>query len=354
LDIGAWLGKLRGVSEKETVAFTRQLATMVGAGLPLTQALSILREQAGDGPFGEILEYVSGEVQGGKPLSESLRKFPEVFPRTYTSLIGAAEASGAMPEVLSRLAENLEKSGRIKNKIKGALLYPAIVLVAMAGVGVLLLIFVIPQLKEMYESFEADLPFVTQIFITLSDFLVNFWWLAILIVVGLVFGFNALRRTERGEHFLAELVFKVPVFGTLSRQLVLVEVTRTLSLLILSGVPILDALDITADSAGNVLFRDALMQAGVEVERGESLAAPLESSGCFPPIVARMVRVGEESGEMGNVLLKLADYFEGEAAYAITNLTTALEPMIMIVLGVGVGFMVISIIMPIYNLTGQF
>ena len=354
LDIKALIGRLRGVSDKEVVAFTRQLATMIGAGLPLSQTLTILRDQAEETPFGDILEYVLGEVQGGKPLSEAMRRFPKVFSPTYTALVEAAEASGALKNVLLRLADNLEKRGKLISKIKSALFYPAMILAAMTGVGVLLLVFVVPNLKVMYESFEAELPFVTRIFLGLSDFLVGRWWAAILIAGGLFYTGRWFKRTERGEYFWAELFLKLPIFGSLLKQLELVEMTRTLSLLLVSGVPILDALRITAGSANNVLYRDVLEAARGVVEHGESLATPIAASGYFPPIVSRMIRVGEESGEMGSVLLKLSDYFEGEAEHRTANLTTAIEPLVMIVLGAGVGFMVLSIIMPIYNLTGQF
>ena len=354
LDINALLRKARGVSGKEVIVFTRQLATMIGAGLPLSQALSILRDQGGATPFGDVLEQVFGEVQGGKPLSGAMAKFPKVFSPTYVALIEAAEASGALKDVLLRLATNLEKRNKMVSKVKSALFYPALILVAMTGVGGLLLVFVVPQLKTMYESFEAELPFVTQLFLSLSDFLIARWWLAIAGGICFVYAVKWFKSTDSGEHIWAGASLKLPVFGSLVKQMELVEVLRTLSLLLTSGVPILDALRITTESAKNVLFRDVLEAAGVMVERGESLAVPIAASSYFPPIVARMIQVGDESGEMGSVLLRLSDYFEEEADHAITNLTTAIEPLVMVVLGVGVGFMVLSIIMPIYNLTSQF
>lgn len=354
LDINAWLKRLKKPGDKEKAVFTRQLATMTGAGLPLTQALSILRDQAGDTQFGDVLDYVLGEVQGGKPLSEAMGKFPGIFSETYVSLVEAAEASGAMKEVLSRLAENLEKRGKLKSSIKSALFYPAMIMCAMGGVGILMMVFVIPQLKEMYASFEAELPFITQIFLGLSDFIIKRWWLAILIAGGLIFAFKKFKETERGEYLWSKLIFKLPIFGKLSREVELVEITRTLSLLLSSGVPIIDAINIARGATSNVLFQDVLAAAAVQVERGEALAAPFKASEYFPPIVARMVAVGEESGETGTILGRLADYFEDEAQYKIDNLTTALEPLIMVVLGIGVGSMVMAIIMPIYNLTAQF
>ncbi|MEA2020823.1 MAG: type II secretion system F family protein [Patescibacteria group bacterium] len=354
LDLSSLKKKLSGVTQKEKVVFTRQLATMVGAGLPLTQALSILRDQAGDTPFGDILEYIVGEVEGGKPLSEAMRKFPDVFSSTYTALVEAAEASGAIKKVLLRLAQNLEKENELRQKIKGALFYPAMVLTAMVGVAILLLVFVIPQLKSIYTSFDAELPIATRFFLGVSDFAVKRWWLVIALVAGLIFAFRWFRNTERGRYFTDELVLKLPIFGPLVKQMELVEMTRTLSLLLTSGVPILDSLNIVYNATENVMFRDALGDAREIVKHGESLAAPISGSEYFPPLVSRMIRVGEESGELGEVLLKVAEYFEGEAEHTVENLTTALEPVIMIILGVGVGFMVLSIIMPIYNLTSQF
>ncbi len=354
LNLSALKKRVMGVTQKEKVVFTRQLATMVGAGLPLTQSLSILRDQAGDTPFGDILEYTLGEVEGGKPLSESMRKFPDVFSSTYTALVEAAEASGAIKKILLRLAENLEKQNELRAKIKGALFYPAMVMAAMVGVTVMLLIFVIPQLKEIYTSFDAQLPITTRFFLGFSDFVINRWWIVITLVVGAAFAFRWFRNTERGRYFTDELVLRLPIFGPLIKQMELVEITRTLALLLTSGVPILDSLSIVHDATENVLFRDVLDSSREVVERGESLSAPMAESEYFPPLVARMVSVGEESGALGDVLFKVAEYFEGEAEHTVENLTTALEPLIMIVLGVGVGFMVLSIIMPIYNLTAQF
>ncbi|MFW6110088.1 MAG: type II secretion system F family protein [Patescibacteria group bacterium] len=344
----------KGVSTKDRVTFTRQLATMVGSGLPLTQALDILAEQAGESPFGEVLRKILVRVEGGSPLSDAMAEHPDVFPETYTALISAAEASGALQKVLERLATNLEKRAQLKRDVKGALFYPAIILGAMFLVGGLLLIFVLPKLKDMYSSFDASLPLVTQLFLSLSDFLVTFWWLVPIMGIGGFLGVKSLLATERGQRLWAEVSLKLPIFGLLVKRLTLVEITRTLSLLLVSGVPILDALDIAADSSGNLLFKEALVEARNQVERGEALADPLHTSKVFPSIVARMVMVGEESGELGEVLNKLALYFEGEANHTIDNLTTALEPIIMLILGVGVGFMIISIIMPIYNLTSMF
>ena len=292
LEIGTWLKRLKKPSDKEKAVFTRQLATMMGAGLPLTQALSILRDQSGDTKFGDVLEYVLGEVQGGKPLSEAMGKFPDVFSETYTSLVESGEASGAMKDVLSRLAENLERRGKLEADIKGALFYPAIILAAMVGVGTLLMIFVIPKLKEVYVSFEAELPFVTQIFLGMSDFVVHRWWLAGLLLGGFIFAIRKVRETEQGKYLWARLSFKLPVFGGLYRELQLVEIMRTLSLLLSSGVPIVDSLDISRGSASNLIYRDVLATASVQIERGGALAAPFEASPYFPPIVGRMVAVG--------------------------------------------------------------
>jgi len=245
-DIKSSVRRLRGVRRKEVTAFTRQLATMVGAGLPLSQALTILRSQAGETPFGDVLECILGEVQGGGPLSKAMKGFPKVFSQTYIALVEAAEASGALKDVLLRLADNLEKKDELISKIKSALFYPVMVLAAMVGVGILLLIFVVPNLKAVYESFEAELPFVTQFFLRLSDFLIRRWWVVILVGGALFYGGGRLKKTERGKYLWAKFSLKLPIFGSLFKQMELVEITRTLSLLLTSGVPILDALRITA------------------------------------------------------------------------------------------------------------
>ena len=341
------------IKNKEVVTFTRQLSTMINAGLPLTQALMVLKNQ-GNLKFSEIVDEVMRGVQSGTSLADSMEKHSEVFSKVYVSLIRAGESAGVLDDILNRLADNMEKQEDFKSKTKGALIYPAIVMVGMILVAFVMMVFVIPKLTVMYEDFGADLPFTTQLLISTSSFMSSFWYVFVILAVGGFYGLVAWRKTVIGRYKIDEYLLKMPVFGALRKKTILAEFSRTLSLLIGAGVTILDSLEITADAVGNLVYDKALKKVSSQVEKGMPLADTLTDSSIFPIIVPQMVSVGEETGKLDEVLLKVSSYFEFEAENSIKNLTTALEPLIMIVLGVGVAFLVIAIVMPIYNLTSQF
>ncbi len=338
----------------DVATFTRQLATMVNAGLPITEALLILRSQS-KGSLQKVGAQILSDVEGGESLSTSLSRHPKVFNPTYIALVKSGEVGGVMDEVLVRLADNLEKQQEFKGKVKGALIYPAIIVVGMFVVGLVMMIFVIPRLTSLYGEFNAQLPTATKILIGVSNIFIKAWPLVLITLVVGFWGFSAYRKTPAGRRRTDELLFKLPIIGDLQREVMLTELTRTLSLMVGAGVSILEALNITAGVMGNVLISDALKDAAKQVEKGFPIAyAFSKHPEAFPYILSQMVAVGEETGKMEEVLAKVSHVFEVESDQKVKGLTSAVEPLVMIFLGLGVGFLVIAIILPIYNLTSQF
>ena len=334
--------------------FTRQLATMVNAGLPITEALVILRSQA-KGSMQKMAAQVLADVEGGETLSAALSRHPKAFSPTYIALVKSGEVGGVMDEVLVRLADNLEKQQEFRGKVKGALIYPAIIVIGMLVVGLIMMIFVIPRLTSLYSEFDAELPTPTKILIGISTFVIRFWPLSLALLGGGLYGFSLYRKTSGGRRKIDELIFKIPVFGDLQRQIILTELTRTLSLMVGAGVSILEGLNITAGVVGNVVIADALRDTAKQVEKGFPVAFSFaKHPEAFPFILSQMVAVGEETGKMDEVLTKVSHIFEIESDQKVKALTSAIEPLVMVILGLGVGFLVIAIILPIYNLTSQF
>ncbi len=351
--LSLFLKRLRGISEEEKTIFTRQLATMVAAGLPLARALEVLVAQTRNPRFSEVLSGCLRDVQTGSPLSSSLEKHEDVFSRIYISLIRAGEASGALDKILLRLADNQEKQREFVGKTKGALIYPAIVVVGMVAVFVMMMTFVVPKLMDMYRDLGASLPLPTRILMGISDLFTHFWWALLLLGVLGVLGILRFKKTTYGRYFLARLVLRLPIVGPISSQSQLSELTRTLGLLIGNGIPILTALDIGKGALGNVLYLEAIERVAVAVEKGAPLSSALKSDPLFPPSMGQMVEVGEETGKVDEVLFKISHFFESEVDQSVKNLSTALEPLIMVLLGVMVGFLILSVILPIYSLTSQ-
>lgn len=344
----------RGVGGNEKVVFTRQLATMVGAGLPVTQSLDILRNQTKTQKMAEIIEETLHNVESGGTLSGSLSKYPEVFDRVYINLVKAGEASGNLDKVLLRLADNQEKAAEFSSRVKGAFVYPVIVFLVMIIVFIIMMIFVVPKLVEMYRDLGTQLPLPTRVMIGISNLFTQQWWLLILLSVGAFSFYRYYASQESGRRRLAEISFSLPILGNLRKLTELTEFTRTLSLLVSAGLPILDSLSIVGEAIDNILYREAILAASKQVERGVNLSVPLKADKNFPPILSQMISVGEETGKLDEVLNKVSQFFESEAEATVKNLTVALEPIIMIVLGIVVGALVISIILPIYKLTAQF
>ena len=343
------------IKEDDVSTFTRQLSTMVNAGLPITESLLILKNQARGAALKEMLSQILADVQEGQSLSSAIGKYPNVFSPTYIALLKAGEAGGVLDNVLSRLSDNMEKQVEFKGKVKGALIYPVIVVIGMVLVAAIMMIFVIPKMLSLYSEFGAELPGPTKILMSVSGFFAKFWWLMLIIIAFLINFLITYRKTKTGRRKIDELILKIPIFGDLQRQVALTELTRTLSLLVGAGVSILEALGILSQISGNAVIGDALEDSARHVEKGFPLAyAFSKHPEAFPYILSQMVAVGEETGKMSEVLAKVSHIFEVESDQKVKALTSAIEPIVMVILGVGVGFLVIAVILPIYNLTSQF
>ena len=333
--------------------FTRQLATMITSGLPLSDSLVVLQKQTENKRLQEIITDISSDIDGGSTFAGALSKH-EVFSTAYVNVVKAGEASGTLDKVLLKLADNLEKEREFTGKIKGALIYPAVIVVAMIFVAAIILIFVVPKLSEVYKDIGIALPLPTRILIAMSEFSIRFWWLLVILGVAGFYVLGKYRKTEDGGLLIDKLLLKVPVFGKLNRDSSLTEFIRTLGVLVGAGVPILESLKIAGSTATNATHREAAKNVAALVEKGTTLSNALGKFEEFPPIVSQMSSVGEETGKMDDVLEKVAHFFELEVEQQVKNLTTALEPIIMVVLGVMVGLLMISIVMPIYNITSAF
>lgn len=333
--------------------FTRQFSTMITAGLPLVEALTILRDQSKPA-MARVVDRVAQDVEGGVSLAEAMKKSSGVFTGVYTALIQAGEAAGVLDRILKKMADVLEKQRQFRNKTKGAMVYPIIIVVLMVIVATLMMIFVIPKMTMMYKDFGAELPLPTRILIGISDFMVGFWPLLIVMVVAFYLGISRWVKTEVGGLIVERYIFRLPIIGPLKKSMILTEFSRTMGLLASAGISILDALRIVSETMGSRIYRDGVMAAADRVEKGTSLAESLEQTTEFPSILGQMIAVGEQTGKIDETLLKLADFYEEESETKVKALTTAIEPLIMIVMGIGVGFLVFAVITPIYNLTSQF
>lgn len=341
------------LSAGDIATFTRQFATMVNAGLPLTEALLILRSQS-KGSMQKIVGEMLANVEEGESLSSSMKKHPQAFSKTYIALIKSGEVGGVLDEVLLKLADDLEKREEFRGKVKGALIYPVIVVVGMIIVALIMMVVVIPRMTTLYDQFDAELPIMTRILIGVSDFMVSFWPLVLLLIGAGVYGFKLYKDTEEGGKKVDEIIMKIPVVGELQKQIILTDLTRTMSLMVGSGVSILEALNITAEVSGNTVISEALEDATDMIEKGFPLAfAFSRHPEAFPFILSQMIAVGEETGKMDEVLNKVSHVFEVESEQKVKTLTSAVEPAILVVLGAGVAFLVVSIILPIYTLTTQ-
>ncbi len=352
-DLLEFLPFFKKTSGADLVFFTRQLSSMISSGLTLMQSLNVLKEQVQNEAMQEIIQGITTDIEDGKSFSTSLAKYPDVFSSIYVSLIRAAESSGLLDKVLERLADNLEKAQKLKGTIKGALMYPVIVVIAMIGVMMLMMIVVIPQLSILYESLNVELPITTQIVIGASKFMVNFWPVMIGLFVLSIFLYKRWYSTPSGQLIIDDLSLKLPVFGKLIQQSVLADFTRTLGLLIGTGSLVVDSLLQTADTAGNIVYKNAIIGVSKRVEKGITVGDAMSAYSLFPALVVQLAKIGEQTGKLDESLLRASDYFEREVDQSVKNLTTALEPIIMVALGIGVAFLIIAIITPIYSLSSS-
>lgn len=345
---------LNRISDTEKINFTSNLSTMISSGLPMDQALETLYELAQSNKMKEVVGQLLRGIESGKPLSESMEEYKKVFSLTYISLVRAGEASGKLDQVLKRLSETLEKQRTFKSKIRGAMLYPTIILLVMLGVMAVIIIFVIPKLVEMYQSFQIELPLSTKLLIWLSDFLRNRWYFAILIIAVIVFSFKKFASSRGGSYFLAKIFFRLPILGVVLKEKDLTEFSRTLALLTSSGVSIVDSLTITRDAVDSPLYKDSISDFIEIVKKGGALSTAVGAHKNFPIIISKLLKVGEETGTVDESLTKVAKYFEEEVDRKLDGLTTAIEPIMMVILGVMVGGLILSVITPIYKLTSSF
>ncbi len=344
---------LNRVSFSELVVLTRQLATMVSAGLVLSNAIDILQEQQTNKTLKKALEEISQDIKGGLTLAQALGKYPDIFPRLYVNLVKAGETSGKLDQVLLQMAEGLEKQREFQARVKGAMIYPIVVLGMMVAVVIIMMVFVIPKLITLYQQSTIELPLPTKILIFTSNLFVHFWWLMLIVIFVLIIAFNRWNKSEDNKYLMGRILLRVPIVGKIITGVTLTNFNRTFGLLISAGIPLLDSIGIVSDMTDNPVFRKTLKEAYAGVERGLPFSSLLTSE-IFPKIVGQMIRVGEETGKVDEVFLNLANYFESESDNMIKNLTVAIEPIVLIILGIGVGFLVISIILPIYKLTTSF
>ncbi|HEX6645506.1 MAG TPA: type II secretion system F family protein [Gemmatimonadales bacterium] len=338
------------VKTRDIVIFTRQFATMINAGLPLVQSLTILAQQTENKALKEVTKAVVYDVESGNTLADAFAKHPKAFSDLYVNMVAAGEAGGILDTILLRLATFLEKNDALVRKVKGAMVYPGVIM-AVAGIAIaVLLVFVIPTFSEMFASAGMELPLPTRVVIALSDFLIGFWW-AILLGIGfVVFSIRRYYATPGGRKQIDTMMLHAPVLGDLIRKSAVSRFTRTLGTLISSGVSILDGLEITAKTSGNRVVHDAVMESRQSIAGGETIAAPLERSKVFPPMVISMIAVGEQTGGLDEMLSKIADFYDEEVDVAVSALLSLMEPVMIVVLGVIVGGMVIAMYLPIFDM----
>ncbi len=343
-----------GVSSKELAIFTRQFSVMIDAGLPLVQCLEILASQQENKMFQKVLTGTRGSVEGGATLSAAMRQYPKVFDALYVNMVEAGETGGILDTILQRLSSYIEKNVKLQRAVKSAMVYPVGVLTVAGGVIILLLWKVVPIFSTLFAGLGADLPLPTKIVIAMSDMVGSIFGLLALVAVGaILFGLKVWYGTPQGRYAIDATILRLPVLGMLMRKIAVARFTRTLGTLIASGVPILEGLDITARTAGNAVVEKALQQVRKSLEEGKSLTEPLRDSQVFPGMVTQMISVGEQTGAMDAMLQKIADFYEEEVDAAVKDLLTALEPIMIVFLGVVVGGVVISMYLPLFSLIGK-
>jgi type IV pilus assembly protein PilC len=354
--------KQKGVSSRrakpnatrlELVLFTRQLATMVGAGLSLLEGLEVLAEQAETPSFKATCETLIREVRGGVDLSSAMEHCPKAFDELYISMVKAAEVSGQMDVILVRLADYLEAAEELRREIKSAMTYPVISMILVTGITAFLMIGIVPGFRQVFDSLDSELPAITKFTLATSDIMREYWYLALGGMVACFGALSAFRKTEKGAFLFDKAFLHVPVFGQLFRKVALARFSRTFATLIRSGVPIMGTLDIVADTSGNRVVSEAVLASRDSVRAGNMLSEPLEQSPVFPPLVVRMIAIGERSGALETLLEKIAEFYDGQVKASVKSLTSLIEPILITVMGVMVGGVVLSVFMPILDVVGK-
>ena len=341
-----------GVPRKQLVNFTRQLSTLQDAGLPILRSLQILEQQQKPGLLKAIVGGVADEVESGGSLSDAMGKYPKAFDKLYTNMIAAGEAGGVLDLILARLADFMEKAARLKKKVIGAMIYPGVVITIAVGIVSMIMIVVIPKFKKIFEDFGLKLPAVTQLLLDISDFMANQYGWAYLIAAPIVFSvfWRLIRISEGGRYYTDAFLLKIPILGGILGKTAVARFTRTLGTLISAGVPILEAINITKETCGNEVYSRALMKVHDAIREGESMAEPLKATKVCDTIVVNMIDVGEETGDLDKMLMKVADNYDADVDVLVASLISILEPVMVVVLGVIVGFIVIALFMPMISL----
>ena len=340
----------QSVQEKDVVVFSRIFSTMINAGLPLIQCLELLASQEQNKTFAGIIRAIKEDIEGGSTLTDALKKYPNIFDELFVNLVAAGEAGGILDVILSRLSAYMEKAMKLKSKVKGAMTYPASVLVISIGVVAVLLLKVIPVFQKMFEGMGGTLPAPTQFLVNASKFAQNYFYVFIIIIVAVIFAYKRFVATEKGRYAVDSMALKAPVFGQLIRKVAVSKFTRTMSTMMSSGVPILEALNIVSKTAGNVIIENALIQTRKSISEGRTIAEPLMETDIFPPMVVQMIAVGEATGALDTMLAKIADFYDDEVDAAVDALTSLLEPFMMVFLGGVVGGMIIAMYLPIFQM----
>lgn len=345
---------LNRVSIKDLVIFSRQLSFVVSAGIPLVQGMRILVQQTENPRLQQAIGEVSGDVEGGAKLSAALERHDDIFSSFYISIIKSGETSGKLEDVLQYLADQLEKDYDMASKIRGAMIYPAFILVGLFVVGALMMVLVVPQLTSILTETGAELPFSTRALIAVSSFLVSYWWVLLLLAV--LFGGYVIYslRTDNGKRFWDGVLLRLPIFGSLQKKIIIVRLSRSLHTLIVGGVPLSQSLQIVAEVAGNQLYYELLMETYREVESGNSISTIFNQSDLIPPMVTQMMSLGERTGRLEDILEKLGSFYTREVDNMVANLVSLLEPLLMLVMGIAVGLLVSAVILPVYNLANSF
>ncbi len=344
------------VGLKDISIFCRQFATMINAGVSLIRCLDVLEQQSSNPTLKEMIRDIQKEVEGGATLSRSLAKFPRVFSELAVGLVRAGEIGGVLDETLDRLADFMEKDLELRQKIKSAMTYPVLVLFVAVGIVTFLVMFILPKFMQMFLDLgmeDSDFPAPTRLLMDVSHFMTSKWYIMIGIIVGLTVGINRLKATKTGKRYFDMITLKLPVFGPLNHKVAIARFARTLSTLLASGVPILQALETVAGTVANDIISDAILMARASIREGDTISDPLAESKMFPPMVVQMIAIGEETGQLDSMLEKVADFYEREVDAAVESLTAALEPVMIVVLGAIVGFIVIAMFMPLIGIIGN-
>jgi type IV pilus assembly protein PilC len=339
-----------GIKTREVVIFTRQFSTMINSGLPLVQSLTILAEQTENKYFSKVIAQVLLDIQAGQTLADSLRRHPKVFTDLYVNMVAAGEAGGILDVILMRLAMFLEKNDALARKIKGAMVYPAVMLIVVVGCTTILLWKVVPVFAQMFTGAGLALPLPTRVVMGVSNFLQSYMWMLVLAVIALVLAVRQYYKTDSGKLLIDRMMLRMPVLGNLLRKSAVSRFTRTLGTLVSSGVSILEGLQITARTAGNRVVHDAVMKSRASIAGGATISEPLKESGVFPPMVVQMINVGEQTGGLDEMLSKIADFYDDEVDAAVSALTSILEPIMIVVMGVVIGGIVVAMYLPMFDM----